>query len=85
MDQNKQRLSRVVDGDHEIGDISVQSAGAITSESIWETLKINKLPSGSSGGVGHKYINVPGPLNTNNVPVVPAQRLISTTAFNKLP
>ena len=42
------------------------------------TLKMNKLPSGPSGGVGHKYINAAGKAST-------AQRLITTTPFNKLP
>jgi hypothetical protein len=45
-------------------------------------LKINKLPSGPSGGVGHKYINADGSMKAS---VVPAQKLITTTPFNKLP
>jgi hypothetical protein len=45
-------------------------------------LKINKLPSGPSGGVGHKYINADGSMKAS---VVPAQKLITTTPFKKLP
>lgn len=33
MDPKNQRLSRVVDGDHEIGDISVQRAGVASTHS----------------------------------------------------
>jgi hypothetical protein len=63
----------------------MKTSNAAIYASTSRELKISKLPSGPSGGVGHKYINVAGPMNTNKVSVIPAQSFITTTTFNKLP